>query len=156
MHSKLDKEKHKVLNRIKECYSRSPYFTFISLVAGTDVIDSEHIFAEIFCKKIGVFTQNTAGLLKTLIAALVFKENATFTAENREKSLKTVIITSTPRSEREVKKICLSKNRLKKSNRWIIVFCTGLHQVVRSSFVTGACQCQASLKDGFKVSSRPG
>jgi hypothetical protein len=41
-------------------------------------------------------TQNKAKLCKILIITLVFEKNANFFAENRQKSQKIVIITSTP------------------------------------------------------------
>jgi hypothetical protein len=41
-------------------------------------------------------TQNKAKLCKILIITLVFEKNANFFAENWQKSLKIVIITSTP------------------------------------------------------------
>jgi hypothetical protein len=40
--------------------------------------------------------QNRAKLCKNLITALVFEKNSKFFAENRQKSQKIVIITSTP------------------------------------------------------------
>jgi hypothetical protein len=51
---------------------------------------------EIFAKKLAFLTQNKAKFRKKLIITLVFKKNANFFAENWEKSLKIVIITSTP------------------------------------------------------------
>jgi hypothetical protein len=47
-------------------------------------------------KKLAFLTQNKAKFWKKLIITLVFKKNATFFAENWEKSQKIVIITSTP------------------------------------------------------------
>jgi hypothetical protein len=47
-------------------------------------------------KKLAFWTQNKAKLCKILIITLVFEKNANFFAENRQKSQKIVIITSTP------------------------------------------------------------
>jgi hypothetical protein len=47
-------------------------------------------------KKLAFSTQNKAKLSKILIITLVFEKNANFFAENRQKSQKIVIITSTP------------------------------------------------------------
>jgi hypothetical protein len=58
--------------------------------------DFGNIFAEKFCEKIGVLTQNKAKICKNLIITLVFEKNANFFAKNCQKSQKIVIITSTP------------------------------------------------------------
>jgi hypothetical protein len=56
-------------------------------------------------KKLAFLTQNKAKLCKNLIITLVFEKNANFFAENWQKSLKIVIITSTPDRDRiKVKK----------------------------------------------------
>jgi predicted dinucleotide-binding enzyme len=47
-------------------------------------------------KKLAFLTQNKAKLCKILIVTLVFEKNANIFAENRQKSQKIVIITSTP------------------------------------------------------------
>jgi hypothetical protein len=47
-------------------------------------------------EKLTFFTQTTASFCKNLFRTLVFEENAIFSAENRQKSLKIVIIASTP------------------------------------------------------------
>jgi hypothetical protein len=47
-------------------------------------------------KKLALFAQNKAKLCKKWITKLVFEKNAIFFAENRQKSQKNVIITSTP------------------------------------------------------------
>jgi hypothetical protein len=47
-------------------------------------------------KKLAFLTQNKAKLCKNLIMTLVFEKNAKFFDENRQKSQKIVIITSTP------------------------------------------------------------
>jgi hypothetical protein len=47
-------------------------------------------------KKLAFLNQNKAKLCKILIITLVFEKNTNFFAENCQKSLKIVIITSTP------------------------------------------------------------
>jgi hypothetical protein len=47
-------------------------------------------------KILAFLTQNKAKLCKNLIMTLVFEKNAKFFDENRQKSQKIVIITSTP------------------------------------------------------------
>jgi predicted dinucleotide-binding enzyme len=47
-------------------------------------------------EKMAFLAQNKAKLCKILIITLVFEKNANFFAENRQKSQKIVIITSTP------------------------------------------------------------
>jgi hypothetical protein len=47
-------------------------------------------------KKLAFLTRNKVKLCKNLIITLVFEKNANFFAENNRKSLKIVIITSTP------------------------------------------------------------
>jgi hypothetical protein len=58
--------------------------------------DFLNIFAETICEKLAFLTQNKAKLFKNLIITLVFEKNANFFAENCQKSLKIVIITSVP------------------------------------------------------------
>jgi hypothetical protein len=65
-------------------------------VTGDRCYDFLNFFAETFAEKIGVFlTQNEAKLCKILIITLVSEINAIFFAENCQKSLKIVIMTST-------------------------------------------------------------
>jgi hypothetical protein len=47
-------------------------------------------------KKLAFFAQAIASFCKKFIITLIFDENANFFAENRQKSPKIVIITSTP------------------------------------------------------------
>jgi purine nucleoside permease len=58
--------------------------------------DFLNIFAENLAKILAFLTQIKAKLCKSLIILLVFEKNANFFAENRQKSQKVVIITSTP------------------------------------------------------------
>jgi hypothetical protein len=65
-------------------------------VARDRCYDFLNIFAEKFGEKMAFLTQNKAKLCKNMIITLVFEKNANFFAENCRKSLKIVIITSTP------------------------------------------------------------
>jgi hypothetical protein len=64
--------------------------------AGTDVMIFKIFSPKNTAKKLAFLTQNKAKLCKILIITLVFEKNAKLFGENWQKSLKIVIITSTP------------------------------------------------------------
>jgi hypothetical protein len=71
---------------------RRKYFKNHNISPRDRCYDLKNIFAKKISEKIGVFDS----LCKILIITLVFEKNANFFAENRQKSKKIVIITSTP------------------------------------------------------------
>jgi hypothetical protein len=64
--------------------------------AGTDVMIFKIFSPKKNAKKFAFLTRNNAKLCKILIITFVFEKNANFFAKNWQKSLKIVIITSTP------------------------------------------------------------
>jgi hypothetical protein len=67
---------------------------------GTDVMILKIFSPKHLAKTLHFVTQNTDGLRKIWIIALVFKKNDIFFAENWGKLLKILIIASTPLSDR--------------------------------------------------------
>jgi hypothetical protein len=64
-------------------------------------------------KKLAILTQNKAKLCKILIMTLVFEKNAIFFVENKRKSQKIVIITSTPRANPKTSEFTTTTSALK-------------------------------------------